>query len=163
MKAVTTRIEKAQSVTPQTTKYRYRTVISDQWIHWKLKKIVPQQHYFCQFSQFSKCPKENCFSCVRCSLITAQTNYYAIPPNTGQLQCNLTKLTTCSSTDSWNWNMRRFPQKFSTSNLKCPKYAVIVLTSWGNSELQHHALERWKIYLQNYLKKWGPALFLEIE
>ena len=28
-------IEKAQSVAPQTTKYRYRTVISDQWIHWK--------------------------------------------------------------------------------------------------------------------------------
>ena len=31
-------IEKAQSVAPQTTKYRYRTVISDQWIHWKFKK-----------------------------------------------------------------------------------------------------------------------------
>ena len=31
-------IEKDQSVTPQTTKYRYRTVISDQWIHWKFKK-----------------------------------------------------------------------------------------------------------------------------
>ena len=31
-------IVKAQSVTPQTTKYRYRTVISDQWIHWKFKK-----------------------------------------------------------------------------------------------------------------------------
>ena len=26
-------IEKAQSVAPQTIKYRYRTVISDQWIH----------------------------------------------------------------------------------------------------------------------------------
>ena len=31
-------IEKAQSVTPQTTKFRYRTVISDQWIHGKFKK-----------------------------------------------------------------------------------------------------------------------------
>ena len=42
---------KAQSVTPQTTKYRYRTVISDQWIHWKFeKKSGPQRHYFCQFS-----------------------------------------------------------------------------------------------------------------
>ena len=32
------KIEKAQSVTPQTTKYRYGTVISDQWIHWKFEK-----------------------------------------------------------------------------------------------------------------------------
>ena len=31
-------IEKAQSVTPQTSKFRYRRVISDQWIHWKFKK-----------------------------------------------------------------------------------------------------------------------------
>ena len=28
-------IEKAESVTPQTSKFRYRRVISDQWIHWK--------------------------------------------------------------------------------------------------------------------------------
>ena len=42
--------EKAQSVTPQTTKYRYRTVISAQWIHWKFdKKVGPQRHYFCQY------------------------------------------------------------------------------------------------------------------
>ena len=31
-------IEKAESVTPQTSKFRYRRVISDQWIHWKFKK-----------------------------------------------------------------------------------------------------------------------------
>ena len=51
MWAITARNWKRSIVTPQTTKYRYRTVISDQWINWKFKKKVgPQQHYFCQFS-----------------------------------------------------------------------------------------------------------------
>ena len=58
------KIEKAQSVTPQTTKYRYGTVISDQWIHWKFEKKSFHSNInlvnICAFSQlFLLLPLEN--------------------------------------------------------------------------------------------------------